>query len=64
VQGGDVDMTMVSGQVVVDGGQLVHGDLHALIDDANTAVPKLFARRKAWLAAHGGPVNALVQKEA
>jgi 5-methylthioadenosine/S-adenosylhomocysteine deaminase len=62
VQGGDIDLTMVSGQVVVDGGQLVKSDLQALIRDANAAVPKLFGRRTAWLDAHGASVNALIKK--
>ena len=52
VQGGDVDMTMVAGQIVVDGGQLLTADLHELIDRANAAVPDLFRRRQAWLSAH------------
>ncbi len=58
VQGGDVDMTMVGGQIVVDGGKLLSADLHALIDDENKAVPDLFRRRAEWLAAHK-PVNEL-----
>lgn len=62
VQGGDVDMTMVAGQIVVDGGKLLTADLHALIADANTAVPDLFHRRAEWLAAHK-PVNELHQKK-
>ena len=52
VQGGDVAMTMVSGQIVVDEGQLLTANLRALIDDANAAVPGLFGRRAEWLAAH------------
>ncbi|MFM9925107.1 amidohydrolase [Variovorax sp. H27-G14] len=59
VQGGDVDMTMVAGRILVQGGQLVSGDLQALIGDVNTAVPGLFSRRKAWLDAKGGSKNAL-----
>lgn len=58
VQGGDVDMTMVAGQIVVEGGQLVTADLRSLIDAANLAVPDLFRRRAEWLAAHK-PVNEL-----
>jgi len=52
VQGGDVDMTMVAGQIVVDGGKLLTADLRELIDRANAAVPDLFRRRAAWLAEH------------
>ena len=51
-------MTMVGGQIVVDGGKLLTADLQALIDDANAAVPDLFRRRAEWLAAHK-PVNEL-----
>jgi 5-methylthioadenosine/S-adenosylhomocysteine deaminase len=47
VQGGDVDLTMVAGTIVVEGGKLLSADLRALIDDANAAVPGLFARRAA-----------------
>jgi 5-methylthioadenosine/S-adenosylhomocysteine deaminase len=52
VQGGDVDMTMVAGQVLVENGQLLTADLQKLIHDANQAVPGLFGRRAEWLAAH------------
>ena len=58
VQGGDVDMTMVAGRVLVDGGTLLTADLHELIADANAAVPDLFRRRAEWLATHKS-VNAL-----
>lgn len=58
VQGGDVDMTMVAGRVVVDGGILLTADLRALLDDENKAVPDLFRRRDEWLAANK-PVNEL-----
>src|SRR5512136_697973 len=58
VQGGDVDLTMVAGKIVVEGGQLLTADLHELIADANAAVPDLFRRRAEWLARHQ-PVNEL-----
>jgi 5-methylthioadenosine/S-adenosylhomocysteine deaminase len=58
VQGGDVDMTMVAGKIVVEGGNLLTVDLHELIADANAVVPDLFRRRAEWLATHK-PVNAL-----
>ena len=60
VRGGDVDMTMVAGNILVDGGQLLTADLRQLIDEANTAVPPLFKRRAEWLASHK-PVNELVK---
>ena len=58
VRGGDVDMTMVAGQIVVDGGRLITADLRSLLDEENRAVPDLFRRRSEWLAAHT-PVNEL-----
>jgi 5-methylthioadenosine/S-adenosylhomocysteine deaminase len=50
VQGGDVDFSMVAGEIVVDGGQLRTADIKELIADVNTLVPGLFARRAEWLA--------------
>ena len=52
VRGGDVDMTIVAGQVVVENGRLLTADLDTLMADANAAVPGLFRRRAAWLATH------------
>jgi 5-methylthioadenosine/S-adenosylhomocysteine deaminase len=52
VQGGDVDMTMVAGRIVVEDGKLLTADLQELIADVNEAVPDLFRRRAEWLAAH------------
>jgi len=57
VQGGDVDFTMVNGQVCVEHGRLVTADLQALMADVNALVPGLFARRAEWLAAQGTPVR-------
>ena len=53
-------MTMVAGNIVVDGGQLLTADIRQLIDEANTAVPPLFQRRAEWLASHKS-VNELVK---
>ncbi len=53
-RGGDVDLTMVDGRIVVDGGQLLTADLRHLIRDVNEAAPELFARRAAWLAQSAG----------
>jgi 5-methylthioadenosine/S-adenosylhomocysteine deaminase len=58
VQGGDVDLTMVAGNIVVENGQWLTANLHELIADANAAVPDLFRRRAEWLATHQ-PVNEL-----
>lgn len=58
VRGGDVDLTMVAGQILVDGGRLCSADLHALIERANRLAPGLFERREQWLAHHGA-INML-----
>ncbi len=58
VRGGDVDLTMVAGQILVEDGKLQTADLRTLIRNANAAVPDLFRRRAEWLAAHQ-PVNEL-----
>lgn len=63
VQGQDVMMTMVGGQVVVENGRLVHADLQALMDQVNHAAPLLFQRRDQWFAQQGKVVNEL-QREA
>lgn len=50
VRGSDVAMVMVEGQVVVDDGRLVNGDMAEILARVHTLAPGLFARRKAWLA--------------
>jgi 5-methylthioadenosine/S-adenosylhomocysteine deaminase len=60
VQGGDVDMTVVDGKILVEDGELLRADLQELIRAANKAVPDLFRRRAEWLATHE-PVNELVK---
>jgi len=60
VQGGDVDMTMVAGKIVVERGKLLTADIQDLIRDMNEAVPDLFRRRAEWLAIHES-VNELVK---
>jgi 5-methylthioadenosine/S-adenosylhomocysteine deaminase len=62
VQGGDVDMTMVDGKILVEGGKLLTADLQELIADANAAVPDLFRRRAEWLATHES-VNELIKDD-
>lgn len=59
VQGGDVDMTMVAGRVLVENGQLKSAELDVLITEVNETVPDLFARRKTWLDQAGVSVNEL-----
>ena len=62
VRGGDVDMTMVAGQIVVDEGKLLTANIHELISNANYVVPDLFRRRAEWLA-QNNPVDSLRQNE-
>jgi 5-methylthioadenosine/S-adenosylhomocysteine deaminase len=50
VQGGDVDMVMVNGSVIVEAGVLKTADVAELIGAVNEASPKLLRRRDAWLA--------------
>lgn len=59
VQGGDVDMTMVAGCVLVENGQLKNAELDVLITEVNETAHDLFARRKAWLDQAGVSVNEL-----
>jgi 5-methylthioadenosine/S-adenosylhomocysteine deaminase len=54
VRGGDVDMTMVGGRVVVDGGELKTASLRELIAEVHAAAPGLFARRAAFLRQNEG----------
>lgn len=58
VQGGDVDLTMVAGRILVEGGRLLSADISELIAEANAIVPDLFRRRADWMASHGA-VNEL-----
>ena len=60
VQGGDVDVTMVAGKIVVEGGKLLTADLQELIANMNQAVPDLFRRRAEWLGTHQS-VNELLK---
>ena len=52
VRGGDVDLVVIDGRVVVECGELRTADLHSLIADVRGLAPDLFARRAAWLADH------------
>ncbi|MBW8638875.1 amidohydrolase [Hoeflea sp. WL0058] len=54
VRGGDVCLTMVDGQILVDDGELKTGDLSEIIADIHRVAPGLFERRAAWLAANTG----------
>lgn len=52
VRGSDIAMTMVDGQVVVEDGRLLTGDMAGIIDRIHALAPDHFARRAAWLAAN------------
>jgi 5-methylthioadenosine/S-adenosylhomocysteine deaminase len=52
VRGGDVDLTMVDGRIVVEDGQLKTANMTELIGRVQGCVPDLFSRRAAWLANH------------
>lgn len=59
VQGQDVLMTMVAGQVLVENGRLVRADLQTLIDQANQAASRLFERRDLWFSQQRQVINEL-----
>jgi len=50
VRGGDVTLTMVDGNILVEDGQLKTADLKDIIAEIHRVAPGLFARRAAWLA--------------
>jgi 5-methylthioadenosine/S-adenosylhomocysteine deaminase len=50
VRGGDVDLVMVDGHILVENGHLKTADLRQLIADVRGLAPGLFARRAAFLA--------------
>jgi len=52
VRGGDVDLTMVDGRILVEDGQLLTAEMSELIARVHAVTPGLFARRAAWLAEH------------
>jgi 5-methylthioadenosine/S-adenosylhomocysteine deaminase len=59
VQGGDVTMSMVDGQVLVADGELCQTDLLGIIRLANAAIGPLLARRDQWLKQTGPGINEL-----
>ena len=52
VRGGDVDLTMVDGRILVEDGHLLTAEMSELIARVHAVTPGLFARRAAWLAEH------------
>jgi 5-methylthioadenosine/S-adenosylhomocysteine deaminase len=63
VRGGDVDLTMVNGRIVVQDGRLMTADLTALIKDVNEAVPGLFRRRADWLNRSSGAKSPICHEK-
>ena len=63
-QGGDVDITMVDGEIVVEGGVLKTADLNELMAAAQAAAPGLFARRRQYLATHRDGAVSPIAKSA
>lgn len=62
VRGGDVAMTMVDGNILVEDGALKTADLRTIIADIHTLAPGHFARRAAFLADHAGGTVQWTQK--
>ncbi|MBB1251123.1 amidohydrolase family protein [Rhizobium sp. G21] len=54
VRGGDVAMTMVDGDIIVEDGVLKTADIGEIINEIHRFAPDHFARRAEWLAANGG----------
>lgn len=54
VRGGDVAMTMVDGEIIVEDGALKTADIGEIINEIHRFAPEHFARRAEWLAANGG----------
>jgi 5-methylthioadenosine/S-adenosylhomocysteine deaminase len=50
VQGGDVELTIVNGKIVVEDGRLLTAHVPDLIAGMHAVAPSLFARRDAWLS--------------
>lgn len=63
VRGGDVAMTMVDGEVIVEDGVLKTGDIKAIIAEIHRLAPPHFARRAAWLAENQGGTMQWTKKE-
>ncbi|MGV8936626.1 MAG: amidohydrolase family protein [Allorhizobium sp.] len=63
VRGGDVSMTMVDGEILVEDGVLKTGDIKAIIADIHKMAPDHFARRAAWLAEHQGGTMQWTKKD-
>ena len=63
VRGGDVDLTMVDGRIVVEDGHLKTADMADLIGRVHELVPGLFFRRAAWLANHADGATSPISRD-
>lgn len=63
VRGGDVSMTMVDGQIIVEDGELETADIRTIINDIHKLAPGHFARRAEWLAENQGGTMQWTKKE-
>ena len=63
VRGGDVDLTMVDGRIVVEDGHLKTADMADLIGRVHELVPGLFFRRAAWLANHADGATSPIGRD-
>jgi 5-methylthioadenosine/S-adenosylhomocysteine deaminase len=63
VRGGDVALTMVDGEIIVEDGVLKTGDIKAIISDIHKMAPGHFSRRAAWLAENQGGTMQWTKKE-
>ncbi|RYE78808.1 MAG: amidohydrolase, partial [Hyphomicrobiales bacterium] len=62
VRGGDVALTMVDGQILVEDGMLKTADIKDIIAEIHAMAPSHFARRAEWLAANGGGTRQWTEK--
>jgi 5-methylthioadenosine/S-adenosylhomocysteine deaminase len=62
VRGGDVALTMVNGQILVEDGMLKTADIKDIIAEIHAMAPGHFARRAEWLAANGGGTRQWTEK--
>jgi len=63
VRGGDVDLTMVDGRIIVEDGELKTADMADLIGRVHEVVPDLFFRRAAWLANHADGATSPIARD-
>jgi 5-methylthioadenosine/S-adenosylhomocysteine deaminase len=60
VRGGDVDLTVVNGRVVVQHGELISGNVGEAVARVNSLAPALFERRAEYLSAHPNSTKLVI----